>query len=968
MGLRSSTIVGRDNEQRVIKSGLLAARSRRGSAVFLVGEGGIGKSRLAAAAADAAYGSNMRLMRGRSSTTGPLVPYRPLTEAVLSLLRAGDPVDIDALGPYRPVLGRLVPDLRPASTEHGDASLVILAEAVLRLMALAGGETGCLLTLEDLHDADPETLGVTEYLVDNMSDLPALLLGTLRRDPCPALDLVRSMAQRGHCVLLELDRLDRSQVHQMIASYLAARPQDVPDAATDLVWAGSTGNPFLVEDLLTGMCDTDVLVETSTGWRICTDALANRPDTFVRSVRRRIEQLSERARELIMAGALLGCRFPLTVAQAVTGMPDRELLTHLQGPLAAQLVVADEQMPDWYRFQHPLMQEALTSLLEPTERARLARRTADAVTEVHPGLPGEWCQVSATLRLAAGEFLTAGRLFAEAGRRCLAEGAAGSAVALLERAWELLTDDDPGSRADALESLIHALAEAGRIDRALAFVEAVEQVSGVLDHRRLARLHTRLAWAAMLAGQSAEGLARVRAARALLGPDPLPADVVTVDVVAAHLELDLPGTDRLDRVEAMTRQAAAVAEEVPLPVVACQAWQLLAALVRQRDPDDATACLERSRAIAAEHDLPIWDIHALVRLGNDDALRGANTDRLEQARVQATRIGAVTARYQAEASIALQAILRHEFDRAEALIDEVWTATSRLRLLETAEYVQLLRAVLHAHRGRRKDMDAALDELAGVHGDQSRNRPRIHGLARAFCALLEENRPRAVEEMSRALSAADRNPTTFLLFGRNGLHLLLMALHTRPREAGSVEQVPLSAFGWDRQFALFARAVRAGQAGDVQRACAAVDEAVRVGEPYPMGRHLGLRLCAEAALADGWGDPVDWLRTAEEHFHRTDVPAVAGACRTLLRAAGVRVPQRRVGTHQVPGALRAAGVTVREFEVLQLLVERLSNREIAGRLHLSPRTVERHISNLMIKTGLPNRLALGEFVARGYQD
>ncbi|GIJ29892.1 hypothetical protein Vqi01_50540 [Micromonospora qiuiae] len=957
MRSRSSTIVGRDDERRVIEEKLAAARAGAGAAVFLVGEGGIGKSRLAAAAADLAYASGMRLMQGRSSTTGPLVPYRPLTEAILSLVRSGDAVDLDALGPYRPVLGRLVPDPRPAGLEHSDASLVILAEAVLRFTALAGQGTGCLVTLEDLHDADSETLGVTEYLVDNLSQQHTLLLATLRSEPCPALDLVRSVAQRGRGLLIELHRLDRAEVLQMIASYLETEVGDVPAAVTELVWAGSTGNPFLVEDLLASMWHSDVLVETPTGWRLHEEALANRPDTFMRSVRRRTEQLSGPARDLIMAGALLGSRFPLSVAQAVTGMTDRELLTHLRGPVAAQLVAADDRAPDWYRFQHPLIQEALLSLLQPAERIRLARRAAEAVVTVHPGLPGEWCQVAAALRLAAGERVAAGRHFAEAGRRSLTAGAASSAVALLERAWDLLAEDEPSGRADALEPLIYALVEAGRMDRALAAVQIVEQMGGALDQRRLARLHTRLAWAAMLAGDLDEGLERVRAARTLLGADAPPADLAEVDVVSAHLELDRPGAD-LDKVEEMARQAARVAQSVPLPVVACQAWQLLGALVRQRDAAEATACLERSRVIAVEHDLPIWEIHALVRLGNDDALREADTSRLEQASAQAARIGAVTARHQAEASIALQAILRCEFTRASTLIEQVRIATSRLRLRETTEYVRLLQVVLAAHRGRRRDMDDALTRLTAEHGEQSRNKPRIHGLARAFCALLEENRQRAGEELSLAFAAEDRHPGTVQLVGRHGIGLLLTVMSA---DGEAPPGTALSPFRWDRQFAIFAQAVAAGRAGDAAGATSAVAEALRVGQPYPMGRHLGLRLVAEAAQHDGWGAPVEWLRTAEEYFHQAEVSAVAGACRTLLRAAGARVPQRRTNFDQVPAALRSVGVTGREFEVMRLLVDRLSNREIAERLFLSSRTVERHISNLIVKTGLRNRFALGEF-------
>jgi DNA-binding CsgD family transcriptional regulator len=173
--------------------------------------------------------------------------------------------------------------------------------------------------------------------------------------------------------------------------------------------------------------------------------------------------------------------------------------------------------------------------------------------------------------------------------------------------------------------------------------------------------------------------------------------------------------------------------------------------------------------------------------------------------------------------------------------------------------------------------------------------------------------------------------------------------------------MPAARLRWDRQFALFGAAVLAGQFGRPEDAVAAVAEAVKVGVRYPMAMHLGLRLVSEAALTDGWGTPVEWLRSAEEYFHGADIPAVASACRTLLRRTGVRVGQRRTGFNGVPATLRAAGLTVREYEVLNLLGARLGNREIAERLHLSVRTVEKHVSNLIVKMGLPNRIALSAF-------
>jgi DNA-binding NarL/FixJ family response regulator len=80
---------------------------------------------------------------------------------------------------------------------------------------------------------------------------------------------------------------------------------------------------------------------------------------------------------------------------------------------------------------------------------------------------------------------------------------------------------------------------------------------------------------------------------------------------------------------------------------------------------------------------------------------------------------------------------------------------------------------------------------------------------------------------------------------------------------------------------------------------------------------------------------------------------------------GVPLPQRRRGSDRIPPPLRKAGVTVRELEVLELVAQRLGNREIAARLFLSPRTVEKHVASLLLKTGRPDRAALARLENMG---
>jgi DNA-binding CsgD family transcriptional regulator len=128
-------------------------------------------------------------------------------------------------------------------------------------------------------------------------------------------------------------------------------------------------------------------------------------------------------------------------------------------------------------------------------------------------------------------------------------------------------------------------------------------------------------------------------------------------------------------------------------------------------------------------------------------------------------------------------------------------------------------------------------------------------------------------------------------------------------------------------------------------------------------RHYARRLAAEAALTDGWGEPLDWLREAAAFFAARGEQPVAAACRALLRQAGAPVP-RTGPAAAVSANLRALGVTVREADVLALVTEGLTNRELAARLHLSPRTVEKHVASLLTKTGCRRRAQLAGYAAR----
>jgi len=994
--VRAPVMLGRDGEFAHLGRLIDGLSTAGGGAVFVVGEPGIGKSRFVREAVAAAATAGVVVLRGRGSAIGPMVPFRPLVEALLSLFRDGGVPDRAELGPYRDILARLVPEWGGGHAARGDLSLVILGEAVLRLMSVVGRGGGCLMVLEDLHDCDGETLAVVEYLADNLGGRPAMLLSTVRVEAGGAIDLVRSTERRGSADVVELGRLGEADVVSMVAGCLETTPDAVPRAVLDQLWRDSRGVPFVVEELLHGMLAGGSLVRGPRGWEVVDHLRTEVPATLARSVAVRVDRLGPHGRDLLGLAALLGRRVPLDVVQRAAGLDDRALLDHLGAAVAGQLLVFDADDPRFCSFEHPLTAEALVARLAPAERADLALRAAGAVRQLRPGLPGEWCQQVAVLLLGAGEDGAAAELFAEAGRRALAAGAAQSAVVLLDRAERLLaalTDRTPhpqagaarasadasagagdvpvsgytAAYADVLESLLFALAAGSRLDRALRLVDTVD-LSGVvgLDAGRRSALHVRFAWVAEIGGRLDDAAAQIAAAREVLGADAPDRLTAPVDAVAASVALGRPGAAGAREAERLARRAADAAERAALPDTLCEALHTIGAVARGRDRAESAAAYERARVVAQQHRLPLWPTYSTVRLATLDWLFDGDPAGTERARLEALRIGAIGIACNLDAVLALHATLCGRFADAADRHSRCREDAKRLRLARVSRYLAMVAAVHAAHRGRRVELEAALAEFAALDGGSSAEAPLAMGLAGAFCSLLEEDHERAAAELRLVQEHESRSPVTFHLGGPAGIQLLLAVLAGTAGRA-EYDRASVASAGrmrWNRQFVLLAGAVLLGREGRPVEAVAAFDEARPAAGPYAMARRLGVRLVAAAAARDGWGDLVDELRDAEDYFYRAAVHPVAGACRAELRRAGAPVAPRRTGADRVPDVLRGLGVTVREFEVGLLLGERLANKEIAVRLHLSSRTVEKYVANLMSKTGQPDRRRAGGYVAR----
>ncbi|MEU1676985.1 LuxR family transcriptional regulator [Streptomyces roseifaciens] len=977
---RRGELIGREAEMGRVAALLAAARSGRGGALVVTGEPGVGKTRLAAEALAAAAGADMITVRGRAATVGSPVPYRPLVEALLLLARAGLLPDPDELGGYGPVLGRLLgaprdgtgPGKAPAAGP-GAASPIVVAETMLRLLAVVGGQRGCLLVLDDLHDADAGTLAVVEYLLDHVGHQPAALLLIAGRGPCAAADLAARARQRGAAEVLDLRPLSRADVHLLVASELGIAPADVCPRLVERTAAGSAGVPFVVKELVHDLAGGPAPDAT------CTPPV---PSTVAGDVRRRAEKLGPLGVEFLSTAALFGQRFPLPVLEHAIGRDHAELSATLRAAVASCLITPDGAGTQWYAFRYQVAAEALLDGLGPGERAGYARRAALALTALHPGLPGAWCAHAARLHEHAGDTREAARLYGEAAGRAMREGSVERAAVLLARAHRHLGPGAaPEVRATVLEQLLDAVACSARFDLLPAPASAPDILGGdgggdpdtagvtggehPVPAQRRAALHARLSDIAALRGRPAEALRHLDTARRLLGSRPTDDHATLVDIAGARAELSRPAPDRLHTAARSAHRALDTARRAGLPDRACTALLLLGQLAREQDELPATAHFVQARAIALAHRLPAHRMSAEVHLAVAAASRDGRPDRVEQTRQEALQMGLRPLAHEAGFALALERIRRCEFTAARDRIREGAADAERRGLAGALAALRLADAVRCAHQGRRAEMEEVLERLAPLVDAAPGVRAMSCGLARAFCSLLEERHDAAGQEFAQALAYDAENPATGE-FGKHGVILLLGVLSGRMGRRHYAEAAGTGVGGtrWNHQFTGLAHAVLLGREGRSDEATAAAGKALEAAAPYPMARRLCLRLVAQAAYEDGWGAPVEWLREAEEYFHGAGLRAVAGASRALLRGMGASVRQRRTGTEQVPPELRRCGITVREFEVARLVAERIGNKDIAGRLHISPRTVEKHVSSLLQKTGHPNRRAFAS-AARG---
>ncbi len=451
-----SRFVGRDAEMDQIRQAATQAREGHGQIIAIVGEAGVGKSRLlyefihshhvldadpewrvlessaVSAGGATAFLSVAELLRsyfGIDDRDAPRTVRAKVAGTLVTLDRALE----DTVAPLVWILDAL---------ESHDAFLALdpaqrrrrAVEGVKRALLRESQVQPLLLVFEDLHWTDAETQGVLGSLVESLAAAPILLSVSYRPE------YRHDWGSKTYYRQLRIDPLPPGRADDLLRSLLGPDPSTEP--LGPLLISRTEGNPLFLEESVRTLAETGVVVGEPGAYRLARPPATIRiPATVEAILAARIDRLRPELKRLLQAAAVVGKDVPLTLLAAVAEIPLDNLIPALRELRAAEFLYEARLFPDVeYTFKHALTHEvAYGSLLQERRRA-LHAAILDMLERVHAGRFTEQVELLAHHAARAGIAAKAIRYLGEAGAKAVARSANQEAIGLLDRALALLAE------------------------------------------------------------------------------------------------------------------------------------------------------------------------------------------------------------------------------------------------------------------------------------------------------------------------------------------------------------------------------------------------------------------------------------------------------------------------------------------------------------------------------------------------
>lgn len=993
-------LVGRSAELALLSHTIDEAAKGVGRSVFLVGEGGIGKTRLATAAADRAAKRGWTVAIGRSYPVETGVPYALFSDALLPLVRKLEPATLAVLTRGGAAeLGYLFPSLgAPGDRERASAG-ADPSELKARLLWNFTQFLGRLATkqplfivLENLQWADASSLELLHFVARQITNQKIVLLGTYNeaeRDLNPVLrSTEQSLLSLGSLTVQKLAPLQVADVEDVVQQTFGV-DRNATRHFSAMLYEWTRGNPFFVEETLKSLVDSGVLTQRDgrwTGWEMETLHL---PSTIRDVVKARVDRLSPDARKLANLAAVIGTRAAHDTLASVAGLSEAEIIAGLD-ELLAQRVLEETGSVDaiYYDFTHPLLQQVIYADLGQA-RARLLHATvAEALEQVYGNSAVSHAdELALHFARAHSQPLArkAVRYLYAAGRGAIERYANREAANYLAAALEHL-DKDPtisdAPREEILTTLARTRQRLGEYDAAMAlWTRARDDTAARGERGAVADIEHRMGLACYWSGKYADALAHYEAG---LSEASASADRETTVRLRLAKGIALQDLGRLKEAQAEVEGALASAAEGGMQndALLSRAHRALLLLYTWTGPlelarEHGTQAL--AHAEAARQRMLEWTAHwgmALLAGVSGDAPTFlehlAASDRLaEQMHSPLLPLWSAELRVQYHSGTG-------DWDAAIEIAEPTITLAKSLNQRMLLPRLYVWSGLIYLWRGAEVKAKEYFDEawkLAGAEkagslegaGERALDVPSIipAHLGMASYYIAKGNCAEAVRIGEAGLTIADRTgsmvwalqwllPTIgeAALQGRDfdtaAVHLARMR-----RDAGRLHHRLGLAYA-DACDGLLARFRDHDPARAIELMQSSVEQLEAL--PFlPQAARIRRRLAGAFVEVGDREEGMRQLRKAHDVFARLGATVELEGTREEMRELGLRPPPKSVTSG-------AAGLTGREIEIARMVATRKSNKEIGGVLQISARTVSTHLSNIFLKLSVGSRGELADFV------
>jgi class 3 adenylate cyclase/tetratricopeptide (TPR) repeat protein len=510
-GRVKTAMLGRAAEMASLERLLARASEGRGQLVTLLGEPGVGKSRLVLELTRTAAARGWQMHEAACVSYGTVTPYLPIRNLLTKYFDVEDGDDarrirekvatrMVALDPR--LAGGVSAILALGNVPNEDAEWEALEptvrrqrilKAVRELLLTESRRAPLLLAVENLQWADSETHAVIEELAGGLGDARMVVLVSTRPEHR------RDWTTTAETTEIRLDPLSADSTRALVDTILGAAPELT--ALKRRLVAHTAGNPFFLEEIVQALAETHTLSGERGEYQLgrAVESI-HIPDRVQAVLAARIDRLSPESKSFLQAGAAIGAEVPVALLQVVADTPSEDVLRALTDLEAADFLRASALVPDLaYSFKHAITQEVAYSTLLKEQRRALHARIVDALESSYAGARrAEHVERLAYHAQRAETWAKAVAYLRDAGERAVARSANREAVAFYDDALTALRHLPESRETFALAidlrlDLRPPLLQLGRLDDIHRLSKEAESMAQqVDDEERLARAYSYL--------------------------------------------------------------------------------------------------------------------------------------------------------------------------------------------------------------------------------------------------------------------------------------------------------------------------------------------------------------------------------------------------------------------------------------------------------------------------------------------